>query len=118
MLAGNIGERHVLRPEALTAAGDYIISAWREQGYAPEREPFAVDGHACANLIASRPGRALADEILLIGAHYDTVRQPRGGRQRQLCGRLADQCLSCVPAGERPAQDKLSGGLGAWKCLG
>ena len=46
MLAGNVGERHVLRPEALTAAGDYIISAWREQGYAPVREPFAVDGHA------------------------------------------------------------------------
>ena len=78
MLAGNIGERHVLRPEALAAASNYIIAEWREQGYVPERERFVVDGYKCANLIATRPGRALADEILLIGAHYDTVRGSPG----------------------------------------
>ena len=39
----------------------------------PKREPFIVGGHAYANLIASRPGRKRADEILLIGAHYDAV---------------------------------------------
>ena len=78
MLAGHIGERHVLRPEALTAAGNYIAAEWREQGYAPEREPFSVGGYACANLIATCPGRVRAEEILLIGAHYDTVQGSPG----------------------------------------
>ena len=99
MLAGNVGERHVLRPEALTAAGDYIISAWREQGYAPVREPFAVDGHACANLIASRPGRIRADEILLIGAYYDTVQGSPGADDNASC--VAGLPTSAYPVCQR-----------------
>src|SRR3954452_11430341 len=77
MLAGSIGERHVLQPRALAAAADYITAEWRAQGYAPGLETYVVDGHTCANLIAERPGRKL-DEILLIGAHYDTVRGSPG----------------------------------------
>jgi hypothetical protein len=72
-LAGTIGERHLFRPKALAAAADYITKAWQAQGYAPEHEAFLVDGVTCANLLVTRPGRGRADEILLIGAHYDTV---------------------------------------------
>ena len=75
-LAGTIGERHLLRPHALAAAADYIDAAWRAQGYVPERETFTVDGVDCANLVITRPGRL--DELLLIGAHYDTVRGSPG----------------------------------------
>ena len=75
-LAGTIGERHLLRPHALAAAADYIDAAWRAQGYVPERETFTADGVDCANLVITRPGRF--DEILLIGAHYDTVRGSPG----------------------------------------
>jgi acetylornithine deacetylase/succinyl-diaminopimelate desuccinylase-like protein len=75
-LAGTIGERHLLRPRALAAAADYIDAAWRAQGYVPERETFTVDGLDCANLVITRPGRR--DELLLIGAHYDTVRGSPG----------------------------------------
>ena len=60
-LAGAVGERHLFRPRALAAAADYIAGEWRAQGYAPERERFAVGGHECANLVAVRPGRRLAD---------------------------------------------------------
>ena len=42
----------------------------------PERETFTVAGIDCANLVITRPGRF--DEILLIGAHYDTVRGSPG----------------------------------------
>jgi hypothetical protein len=73
MLAGNIGERHVLRPQALAAAADYIAAEWRAQGYTPKPDTFLVDGHSCTNLLATRAGGALANELLLIGAHYDTV---------------------------------------------
>ena len=75
-LAGTIGERHFLRPRALAAAADYIDAAWRAQGYVPERETFTVNGVNCANLVITRPGRL--DELLLIGAHYDTVRGSPG----------------------------------------
>ena len=75
-LAGTIGERHLLRPHALAAAADYIDAAWRAQGYVPERETFTADGVDCANLVITRPGRL--DELLLIGAHYDTVRGSPG----------------------------------------
>ena len=75
-LAGTIGERHVFRPHALAAAADYIDAAWRAQGYVPERETFTANGVGCANLVITRPGPV--DEILLIGAHYDTVRGSPG----------------------------------------
>ena len=69
-------ERHFLRPRALAAAADYIDAAWHAQGYVPERETFTVNGVNCANVVITRPGRL--DELLLIGAHYDTVRGSPG----------------------------------------
>src|SRR3954449_13184915 len=75
-LAGTIGERHLLRPHALAAAADYIDAIWQAQGYVPERETFTVEGLDCANLVITRPGPR--DELLLIGAHYDTVRGSPG----------------------------------------
>jgi acetylornithine deacetylase/succinyl-diaminopimelate desuccinylase-like protein len=73
-LAGVIGERNVFRPKALQAAADYIKSVWQTQGYGVEAQRYAVDGVACANLEVTKEGRSRADEILLLGAHYDTVR--------------------------------------------
>jgi hypothetical protein len=72
-LAGTIGERHLLRPRALAAAADYITETWQAQGYVPQRETYVVNDLTCANLVVTHPGRSRADEILLIGAHYDTV---------------------------------------------
>ena len=73
-LAGVIGERNVFRPKSLQAAADYIESVWRAQGYRIEAQHYAVDGVACANLEVTKEGRSRANEILLLGAHYDTVR--------------------------------------------
>ena len=72
-LAGAIGERNVFRPKALQAAADYIESVWQAQGYRVEAQRYAVDGVACANLEVTKEGRSRANEILLLGAHYDTV---------------------------------------------
>ena len=77
-LAGSIGERHVLRPGALAAASDYIAKEWREQGYTCEREAFSAEGALCTNIMVTRRGRSRASEILLIGAHYDTVQGSPG----------------------------------------
>jgi Zn-dependent M28 family amino/carboxypeptidase len=78
MLAGTIGERNVFRPEALAAARDYIETTWRAQGYRVDAQEFEANGVTCANLEATRPGAGRAEEILLLGAHYDSVRDCPG----------------------------------------
>jgi Zn-dependent M28 family amino/carboxypeptidase len=73
-LAGTIGERNVFRPQALQAAAGYIEQTWRAQGYGVSTQTYDAYGERCTNLEVSRPGLQKPDEILLIGAHYDTVR--------------------------------------------
>lgn len=73
MLAGDIGERNVLRPAALNDAASYIESQWSRQGYAVNRLPYDVYGVRCANLEIVRNGNVRGREILLVGAHYDSV---------------------------------------------
>jgi len=72
-LAGAIGERHVLRSEALDAARAYIEAEWKAQGYSVTHQWYEVGGERCANLEITRPGAARETAILLLGAHYDTV---------------------------------------------
>lgn len=77
-LAGEIGERNVFVPEALRAAADYIESEWRRQGYEVERQWYETHGLECSNLEVTRRGARPADDIILIGAHYDSVRSSPG----------------------------------------
>jgi len=72
-LGGDIGERNVFVPDALESAAQYIEDEWREQGYTVERLEYDVFGIRCANLTATRGGSARQTEILLLGAHYDSV---------------------------------------------
>ena len=70
-LAGDIGERNVFVPEALERAAVYIEDEWRTLGYAVGRLEYEFSGRRCANLVAAREGSET--EILLLGAHYDSV---------------------------------------------
>lgn len=72
-LAGDIGERNVFHPAALNDAASYIESEWNRQGYAVSQLAYEVSGTRCANLEVVRNGNARRREILLIGAHYDSV---------------------------------------------
>jgi len=72
-LAGVIGERNVFHPEALHAAAAYIENSWQSQGYAVTRHVYTVRGVQAANLEISIPGSDRPQEILLLGAHYDSV---------------------------------------------
>ena len=77
-LAGEIGERNVFRPQALDAAAAYIREEWSAQGYPVSSQPYDVEGLSCENLEVSRVGNGRAREIILIGAHYDSVRGSPG----------------------------------------
>jgi Zn-dependent M28 family amino/carboxypeptidase len=72
-LAGQIGERHVLRPEALHAAESYIGDTLRALGYDVARQNYEAQGVDCANLEVAIEGAGRVGEIVLAGAHYDTV---------------------------------------------
>ncbi|MBI1958107.1 MAG: M28 family peptidase [Candidatus Rokubacteria bacterium] len=72
-LAGEIGERNVFRPQALQAAADFIAREWRDQGYRVTSQTYELHGIPCANLEVTRAGVRKPEEIILVGAHYDTV---------------------------------------------
>ncbi|NLF38633.1 M28 family peptidase [bacterium] len=73
VLAGEIGERNFFRPERLDEAAGYIESNLAASGYAVERHAFTARGKDYVNLAAERYGAALSNEIVVVGAHYDTV---------------------------------------------
>lgn len=72
-LAGDIGERNVFRPEALRGAERYIKEQWLTQGYEVSRQTYTAKRVESSNLEISRSGSARPEEIILIGAHYDSV---------------------------------------------
>lgn len=73
VLAGDIGERNVFLPGKLTAAADWIESVFMDAGYAVVSQPFTVHQASCRNLEATVVGRSIPEEIVVVGAHYDSV---------------------------------------------
>ena len=72
-LAGDIGERSVWRYAQLQAAEAYIREAWVEMGLEPQAQTYAAMDRDCSNLEINLPGQTRPEEIILLGAHYDTV---------------------------------------------
>jgi hypothetical protein len=73
LLGRTIGERHLGRPRALQKAAEYIRQVWGDQGLAVTEERFEVGGQPCLNLITQLPGHQQSGELLVVGAHYDSV---------------------------------------------
>jgi Zn-dependent M28 family amino/carboxypeptidase len=73
VLAGEIGERNTINDRALRRAADYIGARFQELGYAVREESYRVGDSEVANLVAEVRGARHPDEIVVIGAHYDTV---------------------------------------------
>jgi Zn-dependent M28 family amino/carboxypeptidase len=55
-------------------AADYIRTTLAGAGYEVRRQPYEVGGKICENLEAEVRGSRKPDDILVIGAHYDSVR--------------------------------------------
>jgi Zn-dependent M28 family amino/carboxypeptidase len=72
-LAGLIGPRHLGKPSAWTATVRLIENEFSQAGYVVEHHTYEVQGKAVANLIAEIPGSKRRDNIIVVGAHYDTV---------------------------------------------
>lgn len=73
MLAGEIGERNLSRPDRLAAAASYVAAQLSELGYAVASQEFDAAGVTVRNLEAERRGSGRAEELVIVGAHYDSV---------------------------------------------
>ena len=97
-LAGDIGERNMWRYAQLNAAADFIEDSFSRAGLHPRRDSYEIRGQACHNIeveIPAQQGATSAEataakaavssgavasakaasppQIILIGAHYDSV---------------------------------------------
>lgn len=80
-LAADIGERNIYTDGSMAAATAYIEARMRAAGYDPERHGYTLTGMSSEylagrdadNLVAAVPGTERPHEVIVVGAHYDTV---------------------------------------------
>ncbi|MEM6552505.1 MAG: M20/M25/M40 family metallo-hydrolase [Planctomycetota bacterium] len=78
MLAGVIGVRHDSRPSSLDASVSYITREWEAMGETVREEPYRTAAWEAKNLVVEWPGRDPKAPVVVLGAHYDTVRTTPG----------------------------------------
>ncbi len=70
-LAGDIGQRNIWTPGSMEASERYISEVFKKSGYELSFQEFTYQGRKSRNIEVEKPGKS--DEILIIGAHYDSV---------------------------------------------
>ncbi len=103
MLAGQIGERNVFHHDRLVMAADYIRATLAGAGYEVRLQPYEVAGKICENIEAEVRGENRPDDIIVIGAHYDSV-QGSPGANDNASGVAATLALARAFAEATPAR--------------
>ena len=128
MLAGKIAERNMLHYAQLNAAADFIEDSFSRAGLHPRRDSYDVRGQACHNIEAEIPGTR--PDIVLIGAHYDSVLGSPGANDngsgvaallalaRRFAGKPAQQTLRFVAFVNEEPPYFLSGQMGSFVYAG
>jgi Zn-dependent M28 family amino/carboxypeptidase len=73
MLAGSIGERNLWHYEALERAAQYVSRQLTASGYTARRQTFELAKLPMSNVEGVLEGTTRAAEIVVVGAHYDSV---------------------------------------------
>ena len=107
-LASEIGERNMLYDRELAAAADYIEQTFVESGYEVRRQACELLNTSVDNLVVQIDGRDKPDQIVIVGAHYDSVSGSPGANDnataiaavlelaRQFAGKSASRTLRFV----------------------
>ncbi len=125
-LAGEIGDRNVFSPESLDRARRYILDQWTQMGFSPKEREFSVHNHPVANLEVEIEGATHPEQIVVIGAHYDTANNPGADDNasgvagvlelaRMYAKRSPDRTLRFVAfVNEEPPFYREEGTMGSW----
>lgn len=73
VLATDIGPRGTFAPQRYRLAEEFLTAALVRAGYSVQRQAFEAKGVRCANLEAAVPGTDPRAQIVVVGAHYDSV---------------------------------------------
>jgi len=76
-LAAKIGPRNIHHYDALQRAAVHIETSLRHAGYTPLLHSYEIHGKSFVNISAELPGQE-QDDIVVIGAHYDTHKDSPG----------------------------------------
>jgi Zn-dependent M28 family amino/carboxypeptidase len=72
-LAGKIGTRNVVDVAQLAETAIYIESSFSASGLAVIHQNYQAEQYDVRNLITEIPGSSCPQEIVVVGAHYDTA---------------------------------------------
>jgi Zn-dependent M28 family amino/carboxypeptidase len=72
-LASEIGERNLTRYRNLTAAADFLEDSFVDAGWEVSCHSYEIGEKRCHNLEVEIKGSERGDEIVVVGAHYDSV---------------------------------------------
>jgi hypothetical protein len=100
-LGSEIGERNYLHYKELMAAADFLDASFAQAGYKVQRQGYTIDNQTYYNLEVEIPGTQRADEIVIIGGHYDSVSGSPGANDNGT-GAAATLELARLFAGKKP----------------
>jgi len=73
VLAERIGERNIKHYDALKASLEYIENELHTGGFQVAEQEYSIDGKPAKNIEAEIRGTGRPDQIVIVGAHYDSV---------------------------------------------
>jgi hypothetical protein len=102
-LSTKIGERNPHKPWELADAADYFAAELEALGYGIQRQGYEVGEVVAHNLIATAPGGAGGEQVILVAAHYDS---PAGDTGRNVGGSGALAVLELARAFAKTQQSR------------
>lgn len=102
-LAGQIGERNYIEYKNLALSADFLEETFTKSGYMVNRQPFMAKEKTFYNLEVEIPGSKNPDEIIIIGAHYDSAIGTKGANDNA-SGVAAVAALANNFAGKKPSR--------------
>jgi hypothetical protein len=73
VLAKDIGEHNVFAPTKLRQAAEFVEASLARTGRPVQRQSYEVEKQVCHNFEIEITGKSRREEIVVIGAHYDSV---------------------------------------------
>ena len=103
MLAGTIGRRNSENYSGLQKAAKFLETELQNAGYEVRRQRYQIDGKDYNNLEVEIKGSDRPDQIILIGAHYDSAALSPGANDNA-SGAAATLELAKYFANSKPAR--------------